>query len=83
MTLLTAGLWKWLLLEILVNALVVPPGLDLSFTMRQVGNLVKTPLDTLVCVFSVVRLYSVYPRLLLTHYGDDYSHINDRTIRVW
>lgn len=81
--LITTGLWKQFLVEVILNIIVVPPGLDKTITMLQVGNLVVTPLDTIVCVISVSRLYTIYPRLLLTHYIDDYSPINDRTIRVW
>lgn len=50
--------------------------------MKQVGKPVTLSLDGLIFVTSLLRLYTIYPRCLLTHYADDYSPESERVVRV-
>jgi hypothetical protein len=76
-TLMSTGLWKFLLLEILINSLVCPPSVDFTFTMTSVGNSLVYSFDALTSFFSLFRIYSVL-RLF-----EHYSHwTNERSKRV-
>lgn len=76
-TLMSTGLWKYLLLEILINSLVCPPSVDFTFTMKSVGNSLVYSLDGMSSFFSLFRIYSVL-RLF-----EHYSHwTNERSKRV-
>lgn len=76
-TLVSTGLWKFLLIEILINSLVCPPSVDFTFTMTSVGNSLVYSFDALTSFFALFRIYSVL-RLF-----EHYSHwTNERSKRV-
>lgn len=76
-TLTSTGLWKYLLLEVLINVFVCPPSVDFTFNMTSVGNPLEYSFDALTSFFSLFRIYSVL-RLF-----EHYSHwTNERSKRV-
>lgn len=70
-------------MEIVLHLFICPPNVNFTFKQVQLGKDIKYSLSTLMAVVSLLRLYTLYPRLLLTHYVDDYSHLNERNQRVW
>jgi hypothetical protein len=77
-TLFSTGLWKYLVLEIIVNSVVCPPNIDNTFTMKSVGNPLVYTLDALASFFSLFRVYTVLR--LFEHYS---NWTNERSKRVW
>ena len=76
-TLTSTGLWKSLLVEILIQACVCPPSVDITFSMVQLGQQIKYSFDTMTAIVSLFRLYTVI-RLF-----EHYSHwTNERSKRV-
>ena len=77
-SLISTGLWWKLIIEIIVNAIVNPPGVDLIFNLTQLGTELTYSFDTFVAVVSLFRLYTVI-RLF-----EHFSHwTNERSRRVW
>jgi hypothetical protein len=77
-TLFSTGLWKFLMLEIIINSITCPPSLDTTFEMKSVGNPLVYSLDALCSFCSLFRMYTVL-RLF-----EHYSHwTNERSRRVW
>ena len=76
-TLYSTGLWKYLLIELAINAMICPPSIDYTFEMKSVGNPLIYSLDGLTSFFSLFRTYTVL-RLF-----EHYSHwTNERSRRV-
>ena len=69
-----AGLWKSYFFYILLNLINIPPSMDFSFSMLQVGNEVIYTMDAVFSVVSLFRLVFIL-RLLehFTHWTDESS----------
>ena len=76
-TLISTGLWKYLLAEIAINSCVCPPNVDITYSMVQLGQKIIYSFDAMTAVVSLFRLYTVI-RLF-----EHYSHwTNERSKRV-
>jgi hypothetical protein len=50
--------------------------------MKQIGNIIKYSLDYIVAEVAFLRLYTLFPRLILSWYPDEWSPHNERIARV-
>eukprot|EP00347_Sterkiella_histriomuscorum_P018471 403345393 len=76
-TLVSTGLWKYLLTEICIHSCVCPPTVDVTYSMVQLGQKIIYSFDAMTAVVSLLRLYTVI-RLF-----EHYSHwTNERSKRV-
>jgi hypothetical protein len=71
------------LVECGLHLFINPPSVMITFQMKQLGRIIKYSLDTFACEVSFLRLYTLFPRVILSHYPEEWSHNNERTVRVW
>lgn len=67
-TLFTTGLYKPMLLEILLALLVIPPYFNLTFSVEMLGFTVEYSLSAVLVFLSVVKMYVVFR--LFGHYSE-------------
>lgn len=67
-TLYSTGLYKPMLLEILLALLVTPPYFDLTFSVEMLGFTVEYSLSAVLVILSVAKMYVVFR--LFGHYSE-------------
>jgi Ion channel len=65
-----------------LHLVINPPGLLFSFQLRQIGNVIRYSIDYVVAEVAFIRLYTLFPRVLLTWHPEEWSINNERTARV-
>jgi hypothetical protein len=77
-SLFSSGLYKYLLIELIINGFICPPTIDLTFSMISLNKPIEYSLDSIVAVVCVFRFQNVF-RLF-----EHYSHwTSERSKRVW
>ena len=66
-SLLTSGLYKTLLFEVLLHCIFSPPGLDFFFSLNSLGYTITYSLDDIFTFFTLLRLYTLLR--LFGHYS--------------
>ena len=54
----------------------------MTFQLKQIGKAIKYSIDYFVAEIGFLRLYTLFPRVLLRWYPDEWSMHNERTARV-
>ncbi len=58
-TLISSGLYKLLILELILNSMFIPPNLDYKFTGKMLGGKYVYSVDDLMVVISLAKCYLI------------------------